>query len=258
MRRISSIAALYWALLVWLCPNLAAAQRAVIVVDDIGYNLQAGLALAKMPFPLTLAIIPFSPHAKQIAAVAKEHGKEVIVHSPMASLDGRMVDPGGLLPGMSRQDFDAALAKQLAAVPYATGLNNHMGSLLTQQPQAMVWLMQALKQQDLYFIDSRTTADTVATQTAHAAQIPNWSRDVFLDHHRDNDAIYQQLDKLLPTAKRKGLVVAIGHPYPETIAALYHSWRRLEAGGLTFVTPSTLLNDQLLAQKTAPKEAKRD
>ncbi len=246
------------ALLVWLSPQKVAAQRAMIVFDDIGYNLDAGITLAELPFPLTLAIIPFSPHAKRIAEIAKENGKEVIVHSPMASIDGRMMDPGGLVPGMSRQDFDKTLARQLDAVPYATGLNNHMGSLLTQQPQSMVWLMQTLKQQQLYFIDSRTTADTVALQTARAAQVPNWARDIFLDHHRNDQAIAQQLAKLLPTAKRKGLVVAIGHPYPETITALSQIWQQLESDGLTFVTPKTLLKDQLLAHKMPLTDAIRD
>ncbi|BFM09377.1 divergent polysaccharide deacetylase family protein [Halioxenophilus aromaticivorans] len=227
----------------------------MLIMDDIGYNLQAGIAVAQMPFPLTLAIIPFSPHAEEIAAVARAHGKEVIVHSPMASLDGRMVDPGGLVPGMSKAEFDNALLSQLAAVPFATGLNNHMGSLLTQQPQSMIWLMQMLKQHQLYFIDSRTTSATVAGETAMAAQVPTWQRDIFLDHDRDAYSINQQIGKLLPMAERKGLVVAIGHPYPETITALTETWQLLQTQGIEFVAPSHVLTDQLLARKKSLQRA---
>lgn len=242
----------------WLLGLLAVpahAKQVVIVIDDIGYNLQTGLAVARLPFPVTLAIIPFSPYAKYIAQVAKDNGKDVIVHSPMASLDGSMIDPGGLHPEMSEHEFIAALQRQLAAVPHALGLNNHMGSLLTQQPQAMAWLMETLKREQLYFIDSRTTAETVALQTAVAHGVTSWQRDVFLDHYREAQVIQEQLASVLPLAKANGLVVAIGHPYSETIAALADNWQQMEAAGVEFVVPSTLTADKLLARDSTVMDA---
>lgn len=241
----------YWCLLACAFVPIAQAGRAVIIIDDIGYNLQAGLEVARLPFPVTLAIIPFSPYAKHIAKVAKDNGKDVIVHAPMASLDGRMIDQGGLRQGMSEQEFVDTVNRQLAAVPNAIGLNNHMGSLLTQKYLAMSWLMQTLKQKQLYFIDSRTTAQSVAQKTAIAYGVTNWRRDVFLDHHRDAESINSSVQSLLPLAQSQGLVVAIGHPHDATISALTQSWQQLKSKGLQFVSPSNLINEKLLARDSS-------
>jgi len=235
--------------------GVARADRAVIIIDDIGYNLMTGIAVAELPIPLTIAVIPFSPHADYLARLAKANGKDVIVHSPMASLDGRTLDPGGLDSSMTQAEFEAALNRQLAAVPFASGLNNHMGSLLTQQPLAMTWLMQQLKQKHFYFIDSRTTAETIAWQTAQHSQVTSWERDVFLDNDRDPNAIRTQLESLLPIARDQGLAVAIGHPYPETVIELTDQWQQLKNDGLQFVVPSMLIEDELLAHKINPNDA---
>ncbi|WP_317932428.1 divergent polysaccharide deacetylase family protein [Halioxenophilus sp. WMMB6] len=236
-----------------LCLGLAPAahsQQAIIVIDDLGYSLMNGLAVAELPMPLTLAIIPLSPHAQTIAKLATIQGKDVIIHSPMASIDGRELDQGGLYPDMSKHEFQLTLERQLAALPQAIGLNNHMGSLLTQQPLAMSWLMQRLRAKQLFFIDSRTSSETVARQTAQSYQVTSWQRDVFLDNERDPAAILNQLLTLEQIARQKGVAVAIGHPYEETIAVLSEQSQPIRRQGLVLVTPSKLLNEQLLARKT--------
>lgn len=227
------------------------AQEAMIIIDDLGYNLSAGLAIAELPMPLTLAIIPFSPHAQTIADAARANGKDVIVHSPMASLDGRTLDPGGLYQSMSQEQLQNAVAKQLASIPGAIGLNNHMGSLLTQSPESMGWLMQSLREHRVFFIDSRTSAESIAWETAQAHNVRTWRRDLFLDNDRTATAIGAQLTRLMQLSQRRGLAIAIGHPYPETIKALSDHRAVMEQAGVLWVTPSSVLKRKILAQGNA-------
>ncbi len=242
-----ALRASFLALLLFCTSHNTHSQTAIIIIDDLGYDLATGKAIAELPIPLTLAIIPFSPHAQTIAQLAKQHGKEVIIHSPMSSIDGRAIDPGGLHSDMNRAEFDQALELQLAELPEATGLNNHMGSLLTQKPEAMTWLMQQLKQRQLFFVDSRTTPESIALTTALNNQVTAWRRDVFLDHYRDPLLIENQLHVLAKKAKQQGLAVAIGHPYEETIEALNRHWQIMTDEGITLVTPSLVMKSKLLA-----------
>ena len=229
----------------------AHSQNAIVIIDDLGYNLMIGTAVAELPFPVTLAIIPFSPHAQQIAEIAKSRGKDVIIHSPMTSIDDKKLDAGGLHSHMGEKEFVDTLNLQLANLPQAIGLNNHMGSQLTQQPLAMTWLMQRLKQKQLFFIDSRTTPESIALKTALNNQVTAWQRDVFLDHHRDKVAIEQQLQNLAQKSKRQGLAIAIGHPYAETLEVLTSQWHWVEAQGVSFILPSLITKQKLLAQKVS-------
>lgn len=192
-----------------------------IIIDDIGYSRELGAQLLDLPRPVTLAILPHSPHGAALARRAQRSGHEIMLHLPMESSVGADSGPGTLAAGMSDEHFTSTLVDNLRAIPGISGVNNHMGSLLTSRRDAMQRLMGGIAARgDLFFIDSRTTTSTVAEETARLFGIPSTRRDVFLDNRRDAASIDGKFDELLRRARLNGHAVAIGHPYPETIAVL--------------------------------------
>ena len=143
---------------------------------------------------------------------------------------------------MPQQEFIDTLSHNIAAVPHVSGINNHRGSLLTQQSNNMAWLMQALNDHgELFFIDSRTTAETVAADMAHAYGVPSASRNVFLDNEPTREAVRKQFRELLKRARTDGTALAIGHPHPATLAVLAEELPRLAEQGLQLVPVSQLI-----------------
>ena len=196
--------------------------KVAIIIDDLGNNYQPGKTLIDLPYQLTYAFLPQRPYTERLANLAASYGKEVMVHLPMQSSRLSELGEGALTLELTQKQFHHSVNASIDSVPHARGVNNHMGSLLTQHPGHMSWLMQALSSREtgLYFVDSKTTAQTVASQIAREHLIPNISRDVFLDNGRSEEEIMRQLKKLKKVAKRKGYAVAIGHPYPSTIKLL--------------------------------------
>jgi hypothetical protein len=218
------------------------AVRIAIIIDDLGNSLRLGRQAVELPGALTYAVLPQLPHSREIALRAHDRGKEVMLHLPMQTSDGHTLGPGGLHAGMSREEFARAVRANLAAVPHVSGVNNHMGSLLTRRPAAMSWLMQDLKCfYDLYFVDSRTDMRTVARAVAHDAGLANAQRDVFLDNEQDGDYVRSQLRRLIDTARSNGTAIGIGHPYPETLAVLAEELPALANQGVQLVPVSRLV-----------------
>ncbi|MGH1486405.1 MAG: divergent polysaccharide deacetylase family protein [Cellvibrionaceae bacterium] len=213
-----------------------------IIIDDIGYNKRQGLAALALPGEITYAIIPHSPNATFLAKAARKQNKEVMLHAPMSNVHNYPLGESGLTEHMDETDFNEALNKALNSVPHITGVNNHMGSLLTQKRIPMEWIMQALNKKGLYFIDSRTTSHSVAWKTAQHYNVPSLKRDVFLDHERNTAFITQQFSKLIAVAKRRGYAIAIAHPYPETIDYLSKNIATLKEQGIRLVPASHLVN----------------
>lgn len=232
----------------WACAGLIQASdlstspaKIAIIIDDIGYNLPQGQIAARFPAPLTLAVLPHAPNSHSLAKLAHTHGKEIMLHAPMSTINPQPLDQGGLHQAMDRDTFIATLRANIAAIPYITGLNNHMGSALTQHQQSMNWLMQELQHQDLFFVDSRTTANSVALNTAQSFAIPSRSRDVFLDHERTTEAVDKQFQRLLRVARKEGSAIAIGHPAPVTMNYLSSQLEQLEALNVQLVNVSELI-----------------
>ncbi len=215
--------------------------RVAIIIDDLGNNLAQGERTLALPGAVTVSILPLTPFADQLARLAHARGKEVMIHLPMQAIDPLPLGPGGIFLGMNERQLKRTLIFDLATVPYAVGANNHMGSLLTQHPQPMRWVMQVLQQFGLYFVDSRTSELTRATEQAHAIGLRHLQRDVFLDTLRgDADYVQRQFDQLELLAIQNGHAVAIGHPYPATLAVLAERIPRLIEDGLKLVSVSTL------------------
>ena len=157
-----------------------------------------------------------------MAALAKDKGRELLVHLPMEPKGWPKVNPGkgALFTDMDAKELRAVLADDLAQVPGARGANNHMGSRFTQTASAMAVVMAELKKRSMYFLDSLTAPHSQGVPQARAAGLPVYKRSVFLDNIRDAGAIMRQLEKAERQAAGTGQAVAIGHPYPETLAAL--------------------------------------
>jgi polysaccharide deacetylase 2 family uncharacterized protein YibQ len=196
--------------------------KIAIIIDDLGNNLNRGRTLIDMPYQLTYSFLPKRPYSERLANMAASSGKEVMVHLPMQSSGRLDLGYGALTLELTQKEFQETVQISIDSVPHARGVNNHMGSLLTRHPGHMTWLMEVLstRSDNLYFVDSKTTALTVASQIAKEHYIPNISRDVFLDSSNHEDDIKRQLKYLKKIAARKGYAVAIGHPYTSTIKLL--------------------------------------
>jgi hypothetical protein len=226
------------------CAVTAAAEQPAItiIIDDMGYNEALGLAAVRLPGAVTYAFLPHTPFAARLAEQAHARGKQVMLHLPMDSFDETPLGPGGLSLHMTQTDFLQTLDQSLQAVPHVTGINNHMGSLLTRHPGAMEWLMQGLRARTpMFFVDSRTTSGSVAQRLAREQGVPNTRRDVFLDNDRDPEAIRQQLALLLKKARKQGFSVGIGHPYPETLVVLKRELAELEGQGIRLINASQMI-----------------
>lgn len=212
-----------------------------IVIDDIGYKRFEGERTLALPGKLTVAVLPFTPFAQSLALKAPKHGKEVMLHAPMEPK--RLSRWGqGLTSDMNEHELRSSLVAMIDDIPNLAGINNHMGSGLTENLEAMQWLMEELPPRGLYFIDSRTTASSQALASAKRRGIPSYERDIFLDHSRDAKTISQQFDKLIATAQKHGQALGIGHPYPETLKVLESRLPELQKAGVELVTVSELLN----------------
>ncbi len=213
------------------------APRIAIIIDDLGYQMAAGRRAVALPGPVACAILPGTPSAAQLAKAARERGKEVLVHLPLQSVehDGA-VEPGSITLDTTREAFADTFASAMHSVPFAVGVNSHRGSLLTRHPGHMSWLMEEiLRAGGLYFVDSYTTHHSVALQIASEQGVPAIKRDVFLDSDPAPEKVAKEFERLKALAREQGLAVAIGHPYPDTLAFLERAIPGLVEEGIQLV-----------------------
>ncbi|MFJ4351582.1 divergent polysaccharide deacetylase family protein [Pseudomonas sp. NPDC089428] len=202
-----------------------------IIIDDLGQSPERDSRTLALPGPVTMAIMPDTPHATDFARQAHKAGKTVILHMPMDPATG----PYAWHPGIPIEELARRLDAALAKVPYAAGINNHMGSRMTAQREPMAWLMGELQRRHLFFVDSRTSAATVAAAEAQAQGLAHVSRDVFLDDVRTTEAITRQLQQGIALARKQGSAVLIGHPYPQTLEVLARELPQLKDQGVTLI-----------------------
>ncbi len=228
-----------------------AAPAIAIVIDDLGKRLGPGQRVVGLPGPVACAFLPREPHTAALAKAAHSRGKEVLLHLPMDSVDGRRLDQGAVTLDMTESQFARTLQANLELVPHAVGINNHMGSLLTRHPGHMFWLMQEiLRRPSMFFVDSRTTVATVARQVAWENGVPSIERNVFLDNQLDESEIVFQFKRLLRLARRDGTALAIGHPHPQTLALLERQIPKLRQQGIQLLPVSDLIELQQQGEQT--------
>ena len=211
-----------------------------IIIDDMGHNRYEGERLAKLDQPLTLAFLPYRRHTVPLAKLAHAQSKEIMLHAPMANTRNFGLGPGGLTPDMDETTITTTLRRALQSIPFVSGVNNHMGSLLTQQLEPMDWVMKELDRYPVYFVDSRTIANSIAGSVADAYNIPSLTRDVFLDHEQTEEFVDKQFKLLIQTAREKGTAIGIGPPHKVTVDYLEKPLPMLDEQGIAIATVSGL------------------
>ncbi|MCH9651850.1 MAG: divergent polysaccharide deacetylase family protein [Deltaproteobacteria bacterium] len=212
------------------------------MIDDLGRSLQDLKTLGSLGIDLTYAVLPFESRTPEVVAELRRRREEILCHLPMEPSNGANPGPGALRGSMSDEDLIAGTRKALAAVPGSVGVNNHMGSGLTTDILRMTAIVEVLKERRLFFLDSRTSAQSVGYKAAVEAGIPAAERQVFLDGDPAPEVIREQFRRTLEIARRRGAAVAIGHPYPETLAVLGEEVPRALQLGYDFVPVSFLLD----------------
>ncbi len=214
-----------------------------IVIDDLGQDLSSAHELLALPGKITVAIMPGLPHSKKVAELARQDKHEVLLHLPMEyrGRNGKPA-PGMLRSSMTPMELLNVIGEDVDSVPGAIGVNNHEGSSLTENREAMKFLMAELKARDLVFLDSVTSAKSVAYTTAKEFGMKAAKRDVFLDNESENaEYIRKQLNELTRIAREKGHAIGIGHPHPATISELRKWLADAEKQGITIVPVSKLM-----------------
>jgi len=228
-----------------------------LIIDDLGNQRDLGMRAVMLPGPVACAFLPYGPFTEALASQAHARRKEIMLHLPMQAVDqgDKRVEQGTLTLDMTERQFLDSLADELAAVPYVSGLNNHKGSLLTRHPGNMAWLMQAINRRgDLFFVDSRTTKATVASQLAAEYGVPNISRNVFLDNDPEPESVRVQFRKLIAIARRDGTALGIGHPLPGTLTVLKEELENLQLHDVQLLPVSRLIdlqNERRIAWQTS-------
>jgi polysaccharide deacetylase 2 family uncharacterized protein YibQ len=215
--------------------------RIALVIDDLGRSLEELDRLRSLGVPITYAVLPFESQTPEVVATLRERHEEILCHLPMEPSRGGNPGPGALRTGMSSEQLRQSTLAAIAAVPGAVGVNNHMGSGLSADPASMATILGVLASRGLYFLDSRTSAQSVAFRVATELGVPAAERQVFLDDDPRPEAVAAQFQRLLELARSRGGAIAIGHPHAATLATLAAEVPRAQAGGVRFVQVSALL-----------------
>jgi len=211
--------------------------RIALIIDDLGNWRSAGVRTVSLPGPVACAVLPHTPFAALIAERAHVAGKEVMLHLPMAPIQHRDNAAGTIYVDTTRSQLARIFALDIASIPHAVGVNNHMGSLVTQHPGHMAWLMtEILERGGLFFVDSVTSDASIALKIATETGVPATRRDVFLDNVPTEAAIEKEFQRLKQMARRNGIAVGIGHPYPSTLTYLERALPELANEGIELIS----------------------
>ena len=217
-------------------------SRLAIIIDDLGSDRAAADAVFALGYPLTISVLPNHEHSADIANEAHRRGFQVMLHLPMQSVANETPEAREMRPGMPASEVATMVDQFLQSVPGAAGVNNHQGSQATADAALMDVLMPVLRDRHLFYVDSRTTAATVAYDTAQDFGVHSAFRNVpFLDDVAEVAAVRKQLDMALRGALEKGDAVAIGHPHPATLQALREVLPQAQARGVRLVPASEVV-----------------
>ncbi len=221
-----------------------------LIIDDIGYSAPLGERAIALPGAVTYAVLPHTPHGAELAELGFSRHKEIMLHAPMSNQANMALGPGALTSALSKEEFVSTLNAAIDAIPHVSGINNHMGSALTEQEAPMRWVMEIMAERGLFFVDSKTTANSVAGAIASETNIPTVTRNVFLDNVQSHEDIDREFKRLLEMAKERGVAVGIGHPYPETLLYLETALPLLAEEGIDLISAS-----QMIARQAALRDA---
>jgi len=220
-------------------------NQAALIIDDMGYSMENIEDICLMRKDLTIAILPFSPLAEETAEFARKNGIEIILHLPLESMNNTYDNEhteGLINSRMSQEEIIDILDSNLKQIPFISGVNTHMGSKVTKDKMLMGIILENIKERDLYFVDSRTTADSVAYEVAQKMNIPSAYRHIFLDSEIEPEYIKNQLIKLFKTAEKNGKALGICHPFPETMKVLKENIHKAEKYNVSLVFASKIVH----------------
>jgi polysaccharide deacetylase 2 family uncharacterized protein YibQ len=223
-------------------PVVKGRARIAIVIDDMGLDMKGSRRAVALPSAVTLSYMPYAKNLREQTRAAREAGHELLLHMPMEPLGSADPGPGALMVGLPPDELRRRLDAALASFAGFDGMNNHMGSKFTADRAGMELVMDELQPRHLFYLDSRTSIQTVGESTARQRGVPTIARDVFLDDDMSPKAVRAQLEQAERVARRKGRAVAIGHPHPATLQALEEWLPDAEKRGFVFVPIKDLVN----------------
>jgi uncharacterized protein len=220
-------------------------REVAIIIDDIGYDLTPVKDLLKVKADLTFSIVPFQAHTGEAAAMLHKAKKETLLHLPMEPLSYPREKPGegALFTDMNDEEILFQLKKNIASVPYISGINNHMGSKFMMDEKKLVLIFREMKRNKLFFVDSRTSADSKTLAAAKKTNLNVAERKIFIDNNRNYNEIYNNLLNLSRSDDRSPMII-IGHPYPETVRALKDATAVLREKGVSIVPVSNIIKKE--------------
>jgi polysaccharide deacetylase 2 family uncharacterized protein YibQ len=216
--------------------------RIALIIDDLGYDLDLAISFFQLDLPLTFSVLPIAPHTESIVQEARRRGRELMLHLPMEPKNYPALNPGpgALLTEMDETEIRDTLVAHLSRIEGSRGVNHHMGSRFTERNDKMGIVLRELKKRNLFYIDSRTTKETVALRMATDMGLPAGRRHVFLDNELSPKHIRFQVERLLGMARRSGTAIGIAHPHKETLQVLKEYKHRM-GNGVKMVPASELV-----------------
>ncbi|MBN2466924.1 MAG: divergent polysaccharide deacetylase family protein [Deltaproteobacteria bacterium] len=217
--------------------------RLAIIIDDIGQDIEITKRLLEIGYPLTLSILPGLPDSKESEELANRYGYEVMLHLPMEPKNSCSHNPGrdAVLSHMGQAEIGQTIMRHVSRFSHIKGVNNHMGSLITEDRTVTGWILEALKPTGLYFIDSRTSSESVAYDIARAMGIPCGANCLFLDSKPGVSFCREAVRKVIGEVKKRGSGIAIGHPREATLQALKEMEPAIRKEGISMVFASELV-----------------
>ncbi len=226
-----------------IVPPRLAVKQVAIIIDDIGHDMKSLRDLLNIDADITFAVLPLLPHSREAAETLHKANREILLHLPMEPLSYPKEKPGAgaLFTEMNDAEIVSQLEKNMASVPYVSGVNNHMGSKFMADEEKLAPVFRQLKKRGLFFIDSRTTPSSKTPSVAKRVHLTVASRRVFLDNDRDYQKIYQILMNVIETPAGGAPLIVIGHPYPETIRAIRDASKVFREKGVSIIPVSRLI-----------------
>ncbi|RMD95104.1 MAG: divergent polysaccharide deacetylase family protein [Calditrichaeota bacterium] len=221
--------------------------KIAIIIDDFGYHIDSVVkSFMALSFPLTYAIIPGLPYSKKIANRLHKSGKPIIIHMPMEPMQGRVEADGyTLLTRLTPEEIRQRMHRAIEDVPYAVGVNNHMGSKATTDSLLLTAAFEEIKKAGMFFVDSRTTPLSIAFELAQQSGVPALRNTLFLDAIDDSAHVAMKLHRLGQMARHRAYVIGIGHPKKNTLTALQEILPTMQVQGYQFVKAEDLAKARL-------------
>ncbi|HJX02141.1 MAG TPA: divergent polysaccharide deacetylase family protein [Candidatus Humimicrobiaceae bacterium] len=223
-------------------------KQVAIIIDDIGYDLEPVKELLKIDADITFSVLPFLTHSREAAEMLHQAKHDILLHLPMEPVSYPREKPGAgaLFTDMNNNELLDQLEKNIDAVPYISGVNNHMGSRFMENREKLTVIFDQLKKRNLFFIDSRTSANSAAFAAAQKVGLQVAERKIFIDNIRNYNEIYNNLIGVINHNGDASPLIVIGHPYPETINALRDAVKVLRGKGILIVPVSRIIKAKAL------------